>query len=99
MLVVCEATGLNLYEVQRLPVLVENHIFRRGSVQEGRHRETRLLLASATAIHAEKLKVDDLLKDTARVRFPERLSEERRMYDHNRERALEAIRARQKGMQ
>ena len=91
----CEATGLSIYEAKKLPVIVENYIFRRGSVQEGRHRETRLLLASATAIHAQKMKVDDLLKDVEKVRYPERLRKDRHVYDHNRQRALEAIRMRQ----
>ena len=76
-------------------MVVANGIFRRGGVQEGRYRETRLLLASATAIHAEKMKVDTLLKDSEKVRFPERLTKDRYVADHNRERALEAIRARQ----
>ena len=77
-------------------MVVANHIFRRGSVQEGRHRETRLLAASATAIHAQKLKVDDLLRDVEKVRFPERLRRDRHVYDHNRQRALEALKMRQK---
>ena len=96
MLVVVEATGLSIYDAQRLPVRVENHIFRRGTVQEGRHRETRLLLASSTAIHAQKLKVDDLLKDVEKVRYPERLRKDKHVFDHNRERALEALRGRQR---
>ena len=95
----CEATGLSIYDARHLPVAVENHIFRRGTVQEGRHRETRLLAASNTAIHASKLKVDDLLKDVEKVRFPERLRRDRHVYDHNRQRALEALRARQRGNQ
>ena len=95
MLELVEATGLNVYEVQNLPVAVENHIFRYGGVQEGRHRESRLLAASAVAIHAQKLKVDDLLRDVEKVRYPERLRKDRHVYDHNRQRALEALRMRQ----
>ena len=90
-----EATGLSILDVRRLPMVVANGIFRRGSVQEGRYRETRLLLASATAIHAEKLKTDALLRDSEKVRFPGRLTEDRHIADHNKQRALEAIRARQ----
>ena len=90
-----EATGLSIHEVCRLPSFVANLILRRGSVQEGRYRETRLLLASSTAIHAEKLKVNDLLKDSEKLRFPERLTKDRHIADHNKQRALEALRARQ----
>ena len=74
-------------------MVVANAILRRGGVQEGRHRELRLLGASATAIHAQKLKVDDLLKDVEKVRYPER-ARQRFNFDHNKERALEAIKAR-----
>ena len=97
MLELVEATGLSIYEVRQLPVSVENHIFRYGGVQEGRHRETRLLAASAVAIHAQKLKVNDLLKDSEKVRFPARLRQDKHVYDHNRQRALEALKMRQKG--
>ena len=92
-----EATGLSLYEVWQLPVVVENWILRRGGVQEGRHRETRLLAASATSIHSEKLKVNRLLDDAEKLRFPARLLADKYIADHNRQRALEALRMRQGG--
>lgn len=76
-------------------MVVANLVIRRGSVQEGRYRETRLLLASSTAIHAEKLKVDALLRDSEKLRYPDRLTRDRHIADHNRERALEALRMRQ----
>lgn len=95
LLILTEATGLSIIEVCRLPSFVANLIIRSGGVQEGRYRETRLLLASATAIHAEKLRVNDLLKDSEKLRFPNRLTKDRHIADQNRERALEALRARQ----
>ena len=76
---------------------VENRILRRGGVQEGRHRETRLLAASATAIHSEKVKINKLLDDAEKMRFPARLLADKYVADHNRERALEALKMRQKG--
>ena len=94
MLELVEATGLSILEVAKLPMVVANVILRRGGVQEGRHRELRLLGASATAIHAQKLKVDDLLKDVEKVRYPERLKQREFNFDHNRERALAALKAR-----
>ena len=75
---------------------VANHILRRGSVEEGRHRESRLLLAMFAASQYEKLKINKLLEDTEKARFPERLMADKHVYDHNRERALEAIRGRQR---
>ena len=71
-LLLVEATGLNIYDVMKVPALMSSYIVSRGGVQEGRHRELRFLGALASQVHCTKDHMAQIGKQSEGRRYPMR---------------------------